>query len=516
MKKLLLIITLFIAGIVAVNAAGPTEHGSLHIGENVIYCADNDCTISQVNGISYNASTNTLTLNNFDGTSYEELHVASMGDLNIEIKGTNTLAGGIVSYDNNEASNLNFIGNGTLNLTGLGISVYSGDISVDGPTINLNGNNDLFKGENIDISNSNITYEGSEVVIRPGGNVNITKSKITFNNCYRFIYTDEDITITDSVIKGTSKKDTIVAKYLDITGSEITAYSYGGWIITTDMTTNIVNSSITSIYNSETHDITDQNGDNYSKGISVGAHFNVDNSEIKINVNGEAMFVGLLNATNNSDIDVSGLGGILAYGDISLDSSKVKSRGYLYSMIAYNAIETNDSIIDIDRVSGDDFDRIDSLYKNGISPFIDVNIPGFIGIGYDMMGTGTKTKITGSYGIAEGGNLYSSCDPSDPNMCMHYVAENEIDGLYEVIIKAMNGDTLTDEEKGKMSQISTRVLIGDPNEKQELNEESETIIDIIKNVPKTGISTMISLFFGVQLLIVGGYLIINKTRKKTI
>lgn len=105
---------------------------------------ENGKVVANVANVSYDTTTNTLTLNNFKGNSVRWVGMGK--DFRINIVGNNTVGtkdncftftGPVAGEGNKMYTNVKFIGNGTLNI--ISTLLNSGDLVIDGPTINVTG-----------------------------------------------------------------------------------------------------------------------------------------------------------------------------------------------------------------------------------------------------------------------------------------------------------------------------------------------------------------------------------------
>ena len=165
----------------------------------------------------------------------------------------------------------------------------------------------------------------------------------------------------------------------------------------------------------------------------------------------------------------------------------------------------DNSNVNISPLTGSEYDEFAQIYEDDVRDNV-------LGAPVSLFSLFSELEITGTE-IVTGGSLYSSCGGAllfGQDVCVYYIAEEEIDGLIDTIIKAFTGQTFADEDNARIAKISKNIVIGTP-EKQ---EEQQT--DVIPNVPNTGISTIISVVLGVQILIAGAYILIKNSKKETI
>lgn len=192
---------------------------------------DTNFPVVKINGATYDETTNTLTLNNYNGNLLELQFMGT--DFKIKVVGTNNINtnksdwsfgitvpqqgggdGEEVFSPNDLLSNVTFIGSGTLNINGY---VCLDNITIDGPTINVTNHNVTVQGNFtyksgiLNIKNSNIntdnTTSHNSVIEAQSFNLpkNISLTNKSGDTLYQYkngIYTTENSEkgLTDNVI----------------------------------------------------------------------------------------------------------------------------------------------------------------------------------------------------------------------------------------------------------------------------------------------------------------------------
>ena len=220
-----------------------------------------------------------------------------------------------------------------------------------------------------------------------------------------------------------------------------------------------------------------------------GGVITIDNSNVKIQ-SVAGLTGNKINIVNNSTVDIYSFQAIIP-GKLNIALSTVNIKYGFYGIFAEGGLNINNSKVNLEYInSGLMSEWIEAM---GVSDGIKLPI------------LTTNLEITGDVEILEGGNIYSDCQgEGDEQVCVYYIAEDEVDGILEVIMRMM-GDELTAEDMETLNKLSVNVRIG------RVEPEPE---EVIQNVPNTGIFTIIGAVLGVGVLSCGAYLLI-KSKKKT-
>lgn len=295
MKKYIL--SFIISLLAGVNAAWAQDSYNVWVGGTQITSANVNDVLG--NGtVSYNSTTNTLTLDNayYSGEGYESSAIYATGDLNIVVTGTNSLtstaANGFGIYT---GGSLTVTGSGsdpTLNVTaastGFAIKAAGSSASFDGITMALAGNRGI-------VVNENNTSDA----------ISIENCTITFaNGTKRAIQVYNDTGDASVIISGSS-----------LTGAgEILAYGYG--TSGGDATLTIDNSTIDITGNTEQSRHGIELLSNYGDAIlTIRNHSNVT---VKTSNGSDAINVGSqheLNGKGKCAVDISD-------SDVNLDGAR--------------------------------------------------------------------------------------------------------------------------------------------------------------------------------------------------
>jgi hypothetical protein len=397
-----------------------------------------------IDGIYYDYDTNTLTLNNVDFSSGQQVIVDfivadHMGDFNLQILGTNNI---------NIAKGYIYLGVNNYWDSGPGESVGHTATVFGGGTLNL----------------SNVTFNLDDEIT----NIN----NVTINSINSLI----DMEYNEGILNLNNVKINAECNQEEWCNEGMNLINYGDTI-------NINNSVI----NAKRYYFAPQN------------NINIKNSSIDMaGIEGDNFML------ENSKVVFSDL--IYVYASVKLkDNSELI---FKYKRAFINGLEINSSKLTMykdcsgDRLIGGnvviDSGTLDIKYEeNGEA--CQYAYPIF----YEYEPR-TNITIKGKSYIKEGGKLYKSCNPNDENECLYYIAEEEIENFYNI---TKNG---TEEEKlAVIKKLPKRILITVPEE-----ETSETVIDIIKNVPNTSIVTFIGMIFGIVILSYGTYLVLKSSKDK--
>jgi len=470
-KYLFLTLILFIG--INVYAEGPSSDGYIEtrgdLGRSRISIFKNSTGENNVlDGISYDLSTNTLTLNNYTGVFRYE------ADTSLYDGGSSNLSyrAAFRFYNMNDVT-VKLIGenNITCDTTFCYIFYYNENtnFTIEGPgTLTVSGSSsfDFLKSDGVNYANINkatinVTYTGHEIWDRKfvrgnfigthnynAANININDSSITLNNMDSY-----------------NKNNGYSAK---INNSEIT------------------------LYNSEMS-ITEMEDTTINANISV---LNVD--KIK------GSTINLLGPMNFGTPD----------GENIIEDSNIHIKavlGLIYSSTP-KALEIINSNIVIEKMSDgerEEFFAKNDDYNDNVKS---LNIP-FLSL--------SEPSLTDSV-IVEGGSLYSGCGTYyGTNLCFYYIAEEEIPNFSESAVKLFVGDSLTSEDEERFAMLSTKVVIKDPRQEDPVepdpDEGDNSVIDeIIKNVPNTGIFTIVGMVLGIGILSYGVYIVLKASNKETI
>ena len=478
MKKILFIIFAFILSAIVVNAAGPSQGGYIRVKSSYdyVYIYSQTETTSSVNGVSYDSSTNTLTFNGYNETFNQvgygaKFQASNMGDLTVKFVGNNTVtvdaaaeaATTFVSGDS--GTNLTIEGPGTITYTSVANNRPGRLFEVATP-VTIDGLNIEFAAQNLN------TFDSSIFDVNYQGEISINNANITMNSALPTIASNSSvISINNSTL-------------------DITNITNGiNWFTIT----NILNSTI-----------------NVERSTLVFG--NINNSTININY-GDLDDDYHSDSALIKDSDINMIGGSieLECKNVTIDGSTIKNKfpgsGYFGLTIdgygVDDAVYTiSNSVIELERASEDVSNQYFDLTGNSPLPFEMALIIGF--------GEGSTFELINDE-VAVGGKLYSSCTQG---LCMYYVAEEEIDlaGIY----LRMANDNATQDDINELNKISSNVIIKPASASDEPAKEESVITEIIKKVPKTGISTVVSAVLGVQIIIAGVYILIKNTKKETI
>ncbi|XME03980.1 hypothetical protein QYZ88_007315 [Lachnospiraceae bacterium C1.1] len=218
----------------------PVTKYPLWVGETQVTSA-NANNIDGENKVSYDANTNTLTLNNANITSgYNEAGIyynnTNRADLNIVLKGNNTISGSDIGIGMHGGysywGNFKLSGNGTLTTKGtsFGICMTSGGVLIDSGTIKASGTNSgIYAKSGFTIKDGNVEATGANYGIQTMYGVNITGGTVTAeatnstDGTGSAIYDggSDGISITGGTVKatGTSSSGTAYGLCLGSTGS---------------------------------------------------------------------------------------------------------------------------------------------------------------------------------------------------------------------------------------------------------------------------------------------------------
>ena len=482
MKKILFAIFVFFIGITVVKAESYIYlfTGDARDPEIVAYIYSDTEQVSSYPGLSYNGSTNTLTLNNFhypDGYTISGISIKNMGDLKINVVGTNDFRYESV-YNRSailvEDTNLDISGGGTLNFMGPGINgnrksdgvntinisnvtmncydiqgicalaiVRGASINLDGVTANFAGvvpdQSGGFAAKNITVNDSNIVGMGHEALLSLNGSISITNSdiKLFFNTG---ISSDGNLYINNSTIYNDSFS----------IGEDYGMNQY-------------ISNDVKTIFNNNAAYLNYANPEaiNLTSGMSADGDITLIDSSLDLTVAGGVQLTGNLTLTN-SDLKVKSYHGVITIKNIVINS------GSLESIDAITAITADKITINAGKVKGAIMD--DTMRQSfGSQNFYAIQ--------------------TNSFSLAQ----------------THLMFLDDVDYRDIDVSNGLNANRLFEAYPEH-----------EPDPVVDPAEDSNNIIDVIKKVPKTGISAFVSIILGIQLLLLGGYFIYNKTKKETL
>ena len=161
-------------------ATDVTEYSLWVAGTRVT--SENASNIDGSSKVSYNANTNTLTLDNYSNSAVQHENgnrnvITSKGDLNIVLKGENNLTNigdeSVLGIYCSSSGNLNISGEGSLNIeTKYDCIQTDGNVTIDSGTITITG---IGYGKGISSASGNVIINGGELTI-------INKSDCIYTN----------------------------------------------------------------------------------------------------------------------------------------------------------------------------------------------------------------------------------------------------------------------------------------------------------------------------------------------
>ena len=450
-----------------------------------------------VDGISYDSSTRTLTLNNYTNPierSIMKLEFYNMGSINIQVVGVNDMKqNGINQTFYATGTNLNVSGTGTLNLYGVGFQITdSSSLTINDITINGYGlPNGWLVGGGSSLTLNGVTAkyfyysDGYQHHAFSSGNVRIIGSNI-YGIAAPSIEADGDVYIEDSTIKmlvknikrdydvaiGASGNVTIKNSNVEIEGERINENSalasyFDGDLYIRNYSEESYNSQLQSMFADVPYNSAMMaQGDTI--GISAGNNVVIDGGNVKINGANKCILTMGNTGMNNTDVELRCPYGILNYGSdksLTLSSSNLS--------IKDTALGINNATIIVDENS--DF-KSEIMNEELQESYVSFGISSF------SAATSVNIELDDSRTLYVNGKEYTS---NKQNLS----ASNSIE------IKKVN-------QQGQ-----------DP---QAPDNQKETIIDVIKNVPNTSIISFVGFTFGVAILVYGTYLVLKACKKETL
>ncbi len=410
--------------------------------EKAIYI-NNDKTVNlyETGGsgnITFDKTTNTLTLDNYTGTGIEFANFEDQSTIKIEVEGNNEFNNGGITANSNitleiNKKNQNKKSNITMKNTTTGISLETGNINVDGVDLTLKNLTTGFflSNGNIKITNSEIDMEDVEngfttiigdmyaknitltanyvhqIVGMLGGNATFINNKITAN----YVYFAIEIL--------SSYQFNITIDNCDMSVN----YCYGGIIAGSDATITNSNINVAGKYKGCTKDAVNSYTDSYdseSYGIAFqggAGETKIDNSIINVTDKWAAVYGGDKLTISNSDINIEHIEhrsrkkediGICCYhGNVIIkNNSKINIKDYYYGI---RSIEGGINLLNSDIVLTNDFAETDTAIMAPENITINSNISidyknnetaGIYSEGAIKIDGGNISVNSNSYGIA--------------------------------------------------------------------------------------------------------------------
>jgi hypothetical protein len=495
-KYLILTLILFIG--INVYAEGPQSDGYIKYGDEYLYNSG-EVYNGAVEGFLYNPSENKLTI---DSVNSQEttFSIYNMGDLIIEFSGTNTFFketfAKIFSTNN---TNIIMQGDGSITVAGGKFLISDSNVEIKDVTINING-------------------EAS--VVEAYGDVQVTDARINLNSTkyHAAGVAGRNVYLNNVTMTGYVGLTAILAiNSLSIENSNINVASISrGYYATIHSGADInINESAIIVDKDAVSDLMVEEDQDYNIAIFAGSegkgNLTIENSNImikdytSINVAGDLSIVnsavnlkhhslpvlGKLSVVN-SNVDIAYYGIGLLVPSLDMQNNAVMENGVLFE----------NSVVTI-KPAGEEFKakyikraELDSNnYHLAPVPFV------------------TLSNITlNNDDIIEGGSIYSACgNINGLDTCARYISNEEVnsDSLINYINSYGNS---SESDIANLSGLSKTIVISRPEEKQ----ETSNIIDVIKNVPNTGIATFIGVILGIGILGCGIYLVIKANKKETI
>ena len=495
-RNILFILFVFVAGMLTVNAEEVYIYEEAQQFNNEytwIYSDENPSWVVEVDGITYDHDTRTLTIENYNN---------SIGHL--VINGAEDIAKLIVNGENTLASTNWFkehIINGTLTVNKIATENSNGVISGDGTinlfdeifattisdvTINFAGKNN---SSNIEVDTlDKVTIKGEQNNLGYINAKNVKDSKITGTFKSRFLTNNGVSKITGTTIDVEGQEDNspaIIMSFLYVENSNIK-----------------IKSNATS-----------------PSGCIMAFFATIVNSNINIiNPNGMGFIVNALTILNGSNVNINAkYGSIDAYPIQNwqnyIDDYWNDEYSFLFPVEKYNPLLKEppvDSLnIDNSTVKVEYSDIGVAVTGGGYTGVLNINNSSVeitkkegsqYGIPVAVMTTPGKENVISieNSEILEGGQVYSDV-LSDQEHVLYYISNEKLDGIFEIVNK-MFEVSLTEEEQAMLAKLPKKIVIGVP----------QTDDDTIHNVPNTGISTIVSAALGAQILIAGSYILLKK------
>lgn len=330
MKKIILgVLMLMIVSLFTLTVtAAPAENADILVNEEYIFDAYEEETLAEIEGVSYDKTTNTLTLKN---ANVKVIDTYTMGeDFKINVVGENTVEAFKI-YE----SSVEFTGTGILNLKATE-EIIEDFIMVDGATTKVGA-------LTINMVN-NPPYEYKYGIFGGDSDVELNGTKISFDEMDCVIQ-GKEVVLNNAIIKGKIAYAIIDGQNIYIKNSEIYAEDVEEAIYTyaeEDKKGNIV------IDNSKI-EITKEIGDN---AIFSEGKISINNSTLKLITTDRGTASGISSigdmVIKGSEIAfVSGDAAIYSDSKVTLENTKLTAKDVIFGIYSFDTIDIKGGTIDI-------------------------------------------------------------------------------------------------------------------------------------------------------------------------